>query len=618
MMRLRAPLLAACVLGLACHPAVGADRLGRKIPEVVFQNADGKPLRLAPAEGKKAFVVVFLSQECPVAASYFPLLTDLAKTYAARGVVVIGVSVDDELPVSSAGGKEPPLPLVRDARNVAADTLGASVVPEAFVLDKDGVLRYRGRVDDGFSSRWRRNPRPMRFDLREALDDILAGRAVRVPSAPAVGCPLPRRTASRTGGVVTFYKDVLPILQTHCQQCHRPGEAAPFALVTYQQAVRWAADVKELTAARRMPPWLASEGGPFHGERRLPDKDIATLAAWVDGGTPQGDPRDAPPARPPAEDWQLGPPDLILEVPQDMTLAADGADLFRVFVLPSGLRQDRHVAAVQVRPGNRRVVHHALVYFDSSGKARELDKSTRQKEPKPGSGDHGPGYTAAMGVGFPPGGERDFGELGAWAPGQRVHRLGEGIGYRLPAGADVLLQIHYHRTGREETDRTRLGIYFARGPVRHTLEGVVVAGRFLFIPAGEARFRVRAAVEVQDDCLLHSILPHMHRLGRAVRVTLRPPRGPARTLLAIREWDYNVQETYFLATPLRLAAGSRIEIDAVFDNSADNPANPSRPPRPVVFGERTEDEMCFVFLGVTADGRGPVRSRPCPVAAADP
>jgi hypothetical protein len=617
-MRLLAPLLPVTfLLALAANPAAGADRLGRKITEVVLQGADGKPVRLVPAAGKKAFVVVFLSQECPVAAAYFPAVAELAKTYAGRGVVFIGVCIDEDLPARDPTAKEPSFPLFRDPRNAAADALGASVVPEAFVLDAECVLRYRGRIDDGFSSRLQRNPRPARCDLREALDDVLAGRAVRVPATPAVGCPLPRRTTPRAQGAVTFYRDVLPILQTHCQPCHRPGESAPFSLLTYRQAVRWAADIKDFTARRRMPPWLPVEGGPFHGERRLSDKDVATLAAWADGGTPEGDRRDAPPPPAFAGGWQLGPPDLVLEVPHDMTLAADGGDLFRVFVLPTGLREDKHVAAVEVRPGNRRVAHHALVYFDLSGKARELEKSTRQKQHTSGGRDCGPGYSAAMGVGFPPGDERQFGELGAWAPGQGVHRLPEGVGYRLPAGADVLLQVHYHRTGRAESDRPRVGLYFARGPVRHTLEGVVLAGRFLFIPAGEAHFAVRAAAEVQDDCLLHSVLPHMHRLGRAVRVTLRPPRGPARTLLAIRDWDYNVQEAYFLKTPLRLAAGSRVELDAVFDNSADNPANPARPPRPVVFGERTEDEMCFVFLGVTAVGPGPVRSRRCPVAPRD-
>jgi hypothetical protein len=473
-MRLVAPLLsAACLLGLAWNPADADTRLDRKVPALVLQDSDDKSFRLAPAEGKKAFVVVFLSAECPVAASYFPLLNDMAQTYSRRGVVFVGIVVDEALPARSPGEKEPLLPLFRDSRLAAAEILGAALAPQAFVLDADFVLRYRGRIDDGYSSRAQRNPRPTRCDLREALDDVLASRNVRVPSTPAVGCPLPRRTAPRVHGAVTFYRDVLPILRTHCQQCHRPGEAAPFPLLTFRQAVRWAADVKDFTARRRMPPWLPVEGGPFHGERYLPDKDIATLAAWADGGTPEGDPRDAPPAQLSNGDWHLGRPDLVLDVPADMTLGADGDDLFRVFVLPTGLREDRHVAAVEVRPGNRRVAHHALVYFDRSRQARELEKTASVKEGRLKPCDHGPGYTAAMGIGFPPGGERDFGELGAWAPGQRVHRLPAGVGYRLPAGADVLLQVHYHRTGRQETDRTRIGIYFSQGPVRRTLEGVV-------------------------------------------------------------------------------------------------------------------------------------------------
>jgi hypothetical protein len=214
-----------------------------------------------------------------------------------------------------------------------------------------------------------------------------------------------------------------------------------------------------------------------------------------------------------------------------------------------------------------------------------------------------------MGVGFQPEKPEDVGDLGAWAPGQRVRPLPEGTGYPLPRGADVLLQIHYHRSGRPETDRTSLGLYFAKKPVRRPFQGVVLSAPFLHIPAGEATYRVRGAIEVEQDCRLHALLPHMHALGKEVKVTLTPPGGQPRLLLEIKDWDWRWQETYFLEEPLALKAGSVLAVEAVYDNSAANPNNPSRPPRPVVFGPQSNNEMCNVFLGLTADTPGPVRFR---------
>jgi hypothetical protein len=410
-------------------------------------------------------------------------------------------------------------------------------------------------------------------------------------------------------GPVTYHRDVAPILQTRCQACHRPGEVGPFALRTYRQAVRWAGAIKEATQSRRMPPWKPVEGVAFLNERRLPDPERATLAAWVDDGTPEGDPRDAPPPHTFADGWQRGEPDLVLTVPGDMTVGPTGRDLFRVFVLPADLAEDKFVAAVEVRPGNRRVVHHALCFFDRSGQGRQLERKERERARGAAEADRGPGYPVAMGVGFRPDGPEDVGDLGAWAPGQRVYPLPEGVGYRLPRGADVLLQVHYHRDGRAETDRTSVGLYFAKRPVRRPYQGLVLSAPFLYIPPGEARFRVRGAIEVERDCTLHALLPHMHQLGREVRVTMTPPGGRPTTLLAIKDWNFQWQETYVLREPLGLRAGTRLAVEAVFDNSADNPANPFRPPRPVAFGEQTDNEMCSVFLGMTWDGKGPVPAR---------
>lgn len=207
-----------------------------------------------------------------------------------------------------------------------------------------------------------------------------------------------------------------------------------------------------------------------------------------------------------------------------------------------------------------------------------------------------------MGVGFLP-----QGGLGGWAPGQMARRLPEGTGYYLPKGADLVVQTHYHRNGRIEKDRLSIGLYFARKPVAHVFKSMVLPGRFLFIPAGVTDFHVKGGIELQQDCTLHSVMPHMHMLGREIKVTMTAPAGAPRTLLAINDWDYNWQETYFLKEPIPIKAGTKLMVEARYDNSAKNPSNPFDPPRPVRFGEQTDNEMCFVFLGAVTDQPGRIK-----------
>jgi peroxiredoxin len=616
-------LLLALLAGLvpSTAPARAEDgpnvaALNKKIQDFTLPDTAGKPVSLSRFAGKSAVVVVFLSFECPVSSSYTPLLADLARTYEPRGVVFLAINSSDDTTPAELGRQAKslglPFPVLRDEKCRAADAFKAETVPSAFLLDSHLVLRYCGRIDDGYSARLRRNPRPAHADLREALDDLLGGKEVRRPATSPVGCPIVRPREAARSGKVTYYRDVLPILQANCQSCHRPGEVGPFSLLTCKQAVRWAADIKDFTQQHRMPPWKPVEGGPFRNERRLSERDIATLAAWVDGGTPEGDPKDAPPPIETVADregWRLGKPDLVLTLPDEMTVGASGLDLFRCFVLPTGLTEDRYVKAVEVRPGNRRVVHHALLFWDGSGKGRELEKQARTDAARTTAGqDQGPGYTASMGVGFVAG-PGQLGTVGGWAPGQVPTPLPAGHGYFLPKGSDIILQLHYHRNGRAEKDRTTVGLYLARDRETKPYKSMVIAGRFFLIPAGERRHTVRGAIEVDQDCLLHSVMPHMHLLGREVRVTLTPPSGKPQTLLAIKDWDYNWQETYFLKEPIALKKGTRLAVEAVYDNSAANPNNPFSPPRWVRLGDQTTDEMCFIFLGATCDRPGRLSHR---------
>lgn len=611
----RALLLAVCA-GLALAGRAAADEpaktnLGKKIPNVTFRDAAGKATSLYDLKGRKAIVVVFLSFDCPVSTSYSQPLNDLVSDFAKQGVSFIGLTANqDETPAQVAKLARDynlKFPVYRDAGLKVADAFAAQITPEAFVLDGQYVMRYRGRIDNSYSARLKKNQQITANDLRQVLAEFVSGRPVTMRATEAIGCLIPREAkAVAKAGPVTYHRDVLPILQNHCQQCHRPGEVGPFSLMTYRQAVNWAADIKDFTQTRRMPPWKPTEGGPFHNTRKLTDRELATLAAWADGNTPEGDPKDAPPPRTFPEGWQLGKPDLVLTASNDYQLGPSGRDVFRCFVLPTHLTEDRYVAAIEVRPGNARVVHHTLLFIDTKGAGRKLEQQAREKPPKepdphgPSDLDRGPGYSTSMGVGFLP-----QGALGGWAPGQMPRYLPEGTGISLPKGADVVMQVHYHRSGRLEKDRTSIGIYFAKKAVKQPYQGGILSGGFFFaIPPGKERYPLKGTSWASADFELHSVMAHMHLLGKEIKVTLTEPDGKKRTLLNIADWDYNWQETYFFKEPVQVKAGTRLDVEAVYDNSLKNPNNPFNPPRRITFGEQTTNEMCFIFLGGTSQRRG--------------
>jgi peroxiredoxin len=592
-------------------------KLGQKIENVSLSTADGKTTPLQDLQGKRATIVVFLSFECPVSKSYCEPLAQMAKAYP--DVAFIGVSNNEDETASQlaryAHEFKVTFPLVKDDRHAAADAFQATMTPEAFLLDQDRVLRYRGRIDNQYAARLRKNNLTTRHDLRQALDEMLAGKAVSEAATQAVGCPIPQsKQVAAANDKVTYYRDVQAILQNHCQICHRPGEVGPFSLMTYRQAVNWAADIKDFTRSRKMPPWKPVEGVAFHNERKLSDKEIATLAAWVDAGTPAGDAKDSPPLKQFPQGWYLGQPDMVLTVQEDFQLAATGDDIFRCFVMPTNLTEDKYVIASEIRPGNSRIVHHALTAIDSKSQGRRLEKLAREKSSSTDP-DFGPGYPVQMGYGFVP----TEGGLNGWAPGQMGRYLPEGTCYFLPKGADIVMQVHYHRNGRVEKDRMSIGLYFAKKPVERRLQSVVYAGTqahglglrdvFFAIPAGAEHFKLQGTMWIDQDCTIYYVLPHMHKLGKEIKVTMTPPDSPTRTLVAIRDWDYNWQETYMFKEPIKVKSGTRFEVEAFYDNSLGNPNNPNNPPKVVTYGQQTTDEMCFIFLGATSDKPGRIQRR---------
>lgn len=398
-----------------------------------------------------------------------------------------------------------------------------------------------------------------------------------------------RAVRPQASQVPTFSNEVVRIFQTHCQSCHHEGDIAPFALTSYEEAAPWAHLIKIMTATRQMPPWKPSEGcGDFAAERRLSDAEIDTIARWADGGAPEGDRRMLPEPLDFGSGWQLGEPDLILSSPEPYTAPATG-DIYRCFTIPTNISTDRFVSGMDVHPGDRSSVHHVIAFLDTTGASVALDAA-----------DPEPGYTCFGGPGFELSADAT---LGGWAPGYRAFRLPEEVALRLPADTRVVLQVHYHsHDGQPRPDTTKLAIYFASREPDQLLRIVPVVNQNFEIPAGAENHRVTAGIPfVPVSIRLWVIAPHMHLLGRSMRVETTSPTGETRCLIDIADWDFNWQAMYRYSEPVRIPAWSSITLTAHFDNSSGNPRNPSDPPQPVRWGEATTDEMCIAFLGVTID-----------------
>jgi hypothetical protein len=381
---------------------------------------------------------------------------------------------------------------------------------------------------------------------------------------------------------ITYTKHVAPILFKHCAQCHRAGEVGPFSLLTYKDAAKRADFIKDITASGRMPPWKAeAQEHKFVDERRLTRDERALIAKWADNGALEGDPRDLPPLPKFTEGWSLGEPDLIVKMPKAFTVPAGGRDVYRWFTLPLGQMEDRTVAAVDFRPGNRRVVHHAVLYLDTSGSARQRDPD-------------GAGFSGFGGPPFPP-----AGGLGAWVPGMTPRRLPENTGMFLPAKADLVMQLHYHPSGKPEEDQSQVGFYFTKTLAKNIVGGITALNTAINIPPGAKEYKISAqTTRLKVPVLATAVFPHMHLIGKEMRVTAQLPDGSSTQLLHIKDWDFNWQNLYFFEKPIPLPIGTVVRVDAKYDNSADNPQNPNSPPKAVRWGEQTTDEMCLIAVQV--------------------
>jgi len=578
-----------CASGDATDPdaasapdAARIDLHGRRVIDL-----EGDLHTLGGRDAARPLAVVVLGTECPISNRALPELDALATEAAELGVDLFGVVAERFTTTAEARAHvaeyEVGFPVLFDASGILARALEPTRVPEAYLIGPDGRVLYRGAVDDEWVAPGRRRTHSRRDYLAEAVRAVAAGEAVATPRTEPVGC---RFEAPPSLESVTYARDVAPVLAVHCAECHRPGAIAPFPLTSYEDAAERARFLADVTGSGLMPPWPPEAGhGEFLDERVLSPEELEVLVRWAEAGAPEGEADDLP--TPPAfpEGWRLGEPDLVLEMSEAYTVAADGPDDFRCFVLPTGLTEDRQVVAFEFDPGAPTVVHHALFFLDDGGRGRRRAERA-----------DGPGYPGFGGIGFPP-----SGALGGWAPGAEPVQYPDGVARYLREGEDVVLQVHYHPSGKEEADRSRLALYFADQPDNTEVTGLILGTNAIDIPPGEAAYERRVDMTLPVPVELVGVVPHMHYLGQSMRVWAETPDGEEVPLVYVKHWDFNWQGQYLYRRPIRLEAGTTLHLRAVYDNSADNPFNPSYPPKRVTHGEQTTDEMCLCFFQITTD-----------------
>ena len=586
---------------LAGAPATDL-RIGLRVNNFTLPATDGSSISLYSLAGKKAAVLVFTGTQCPVGNLYLPRLVEVARSFEPKGVAFLAINsnASESMGDVTTHAQEHGLnfPMLKDAGNVVADQLGVRRTCEVLVLDAKARVRYRGAIDDQYVQ-GARKPEPTKNYLADALNSVLAGEQAPVVSTEVAGCPIervesktdvhePARVArvraaapeilaalaeadsskiAKQVGKVTFAGNIAAILQEKCQKCHRPGQVGPFSLLTYDDARRWATSIAEVVESHRMPPWHADPRyGHFSNDRSLTSDQRAALLAWVDQGSPLGDPATVPAARTFPEGWSIGTPDLVVAIPKALEIPAEGVLDYIDVEVPTGFETDRWVQAAEILPTERSVVHHVIVFV------KWKDERGRNRK------DH----------------------LAAYVPGDIPTHYPPGMAKKIPAGSTLSFQIHYTPTGTPHVDQTQIGLIFAQKPVEHEAHTWHIINTRFRIPPGEDNYEVRSTWTVPKPIHLLSLAPHMHLRGKDFRYTATFPDGRTEVLLSVPAYDFGWQSVYVLDQPMALPSGTKIDCLAHFDNSTQNPSNPD-PSKEVRWGEQSFQEMMMGYLDYSDD-----------------
>jgi peroxiredoxin len=568
-------LVVVVLMALSTEAGISAEinsRVGQQIKDFSLRDFRGQEHSLSDQKNAKAIVVAFLGTECPLAKLYGPRLQSLSDKYESSGVVFIGINSNsqDSITELAAYARKHDLsfPQLKDVGNQVADQFDAKRTPEVFLLDDQHVVRYCGRIDDQYGIGFIRDE-PKRNDLTISLDELLAGKPVRVAETESVGCHIGRIHKPDAGSKITYSNQIARILQKRCVECHRDGDIAPFALTEYEEVAGWAEMIAEVVEQKRMPPWHANpKFGYFANERRLTNEEKDLIFAWVEAGAPKGDPVNLPKPVEYLKGWQLSQkPDVVFDMRDEpFTVPAEGIVRYKYFRVDPGFEEDKWIKAAEVLPDNRAVVHHVLVFV------RPPD-----------------------GRGF--GASGDF--LVGYVPGLRARSLPDGMAKLIPAGSELIFQMHYTPVGSEQQDMSKVGLTFAEPKdVTHLVMTTKAAKRAFAIPPYAENHRLEATSRSHTgDLLLLSMMPHAHLRGKSFRYEAVLPDGKRETLLDVPAYDFNWQTSYRLDKPKTLAAGTKIHVVAHYDNSENNPANPD-PSVTVRWGDQTWHEMMIGYFDI--------------------
>lgn len=577
------------LLGLPLR-AAAADTI--RLDNVALQTADDRPWQPPSPDDAPIVVVAFLGTECPLARLYAPRLAQLAARFDASDVQFVAAfsNLQDDREKVLAYDEDFSLgfPLVLDPRHELADHLSAQRTPEVFVLDRQRTVRYRGRIDDQYGVDFQR-PAPRVHDLARALDELVRGADVSQPRTEAVGCIIGRTTPADPEADVTWSSHIAEIVQRRCQTCHRPGEIGPFSLLDYDDAVGWAPTIAEVVSQGRMPPWHANPAhGTFANDARLTSEEQELIQRWVQQGAPEGDPSQVPAPREFADGWQFAEPDRVVYMSDTpFVVPATGVIDYQYFVADLDFTTDRWVRAAECRPGNRTVVHHVNVFVVPPEAQDDLSPEALSER-----------WTVQSEM------------LCGYVPGMRPKTYLPGMARLVRAGSKLVFQLHYTPNGQEAADRSCVGLWFMdAAEVERPVRTVPAMNTWFEIPPHEDDYRVEVWHHFKRDTLVLSFLPHMHLRGKSFRYIAHLPDGETETLLDVPEYDFDWQNTYLLAEPLRLPAGSKLQCVATFDNSADNPDNPN-PDLPVRWGEQSWEEMMIGYFDVSPVDASPPLASP--------
>jgi peroxiredoxin len=538
--------------------------IGSKIENLTFKDIRAARRSLDDFQKTTTFVLVFTDTGCPIAQRYLPVLEKLHAELASRGVVVVAVnsSAGDSIGAMAAQSVKfgCSFPFVKDFNGVCAKALGVTHTPGTVVLDAERKLRYRGRIDDQYRPGGGR-AEPTRNDLREAVLAVLDAKSVERSETPVDGCPITfaEPPAMRS---LTYAKDVAPILKAHCQECHRPGTVAPFALQTYEQVTGKTKTIADVITDGRMPPWHAApDHTEFVNRRGLSADERETLLAWLRSDRPRGDAQDAPSALPPAADWRIGEPDRVI-VGGEHSLPATGDVPYQYTIFPTIFAHDTWVQGVEIKSDNPAVLHHCNMAYVRVGEKF-----------------HAGNFITGQ------------------VPGGEPMRLERGVAFKIPAGSLLAIQIHFVTTGKPETCRISVGLRYARETVQQQLRHVLLVNTKYSIPPGASAYPISASRELPCDAIGVGLFAHMHVRGKDITFTAKHPDGKNETLLLVPNYSFDWQQPYrWEFGAKRLPKGTRLTCLAHYDNSAFNPFNPD-PTATVKDGPQTYNEMLngFVF-----------------------